>query len=273
VVVVDVSQSYAERERQLIYWLDFILSCLPNNSKSWTASSDSSPMVSILIVGTQCDKLLCSNSSIVNKTAYHECMSQLESLATRWTPQCIVSSRIEMKSILVSSITKANIAQLIDMIVSTSHAILDSSGSSLVPLEYIAAENALDSQPATSAHTLRKQHALIQMSDLLGSEPLLAGFDRSMAEYLNNIGEVVISPSKTWICLDPHLLSMLMALFICSDEHHHLMHSGNRNSLSMQQRQFDDRSIMSETECLKIVRTMLERDGYRTIGINRRTTE
>jgi hypothetical protein len=279
VIVVDVSQSESERQRQLHYWLDFVMSCV----KPTTVQPTSTNTVSMIIVGSQCDKLMTSTTSpTTNKTAMRECLSQLNHIATQWQRnQDTYTNCIDIKSIVVSSVTNLNVDQLIHIITTASHTLINNSTSSMVPPKYVLAQQTLDStlpstSTSTSKHTtpqtVRIAHALTTMRDLIDSN-LIFGFDASMAEYLHSIGEIVVSPCNTLVCLDPQLLSRLMSLFVCSNDHYTRINNSlavscnNATQASITAMHSVDRSTIDIQHCKALIRTMLDHQQYLHIGM------
>jgi hypothetical protein len=310
IVVVDVSQSPAARRYQLDYWLEYIAGALPVpcNSVAGTTlphnAPDASPVaaISIIIVGTQSDKLSSGNE-------WQECRLQLKRIAEQWAGKFQSTSinsiaAAQISSTLISSVSHDGIGDLMSQIVTISQQILAQPQVALVPKAYALAEQLLDGQDARSV-ALCKQFALLPMQQLLASPKLcndqtccaspggndcvatrdalpatmppttdatrdcriIAGFDKSMAEYLHNIGAIVISPSGKLVCLEPRLLAKLMATFVCSDVH--LQHMDVMRYDQWQSRDYDDRAIMSEEQCkAAIEREVLRRENYHTISMS-----
>ena len=192
---------------------------------------------------------------------------------------------VTTKDALISSATHAGVRELMHAIVRTSRELLSNQQASMVPLEYAFAEQQLCKQDRESV-AIRKQHPLCRMSDLIAaanaapdSRPsnalVIDKFDESMAEWLHNVGAIVVSPSRSLVCIEPQLLAKLMSTFVCTSAHHLSMQSaregrsGQHEDSTNEADDTTERAVVSEIECLCRIRETLDSLDYTSIGTSR----
>ena len=209
------------------------------------------------------------------------------------TDGSLSSNKIRTRSMMVSSITQSRVRDLMKSIIDMSRDMFQSSRPpSMLPRYYLDAEKSLE-DPDQRMIEMMNRSPFISMEEIKNQGLIGREFDESMAEWLHNIGVIVMSPSREMMCLRPQVLADLMSEFVCSRSHDRIRHrvsrwsSSSSSSSSSQQdhhhhhdegdpeghhdhdqdERSDDRWMMKESECVARVRSVFDRSGFDQVGM------